>query len=103
MPSWPQKEKAIAKAVRDVAKSSGWKVRQGTLTWVEGDLALHAFIFDPGHLRFKVKRVAWNHVVWRVMGLDDLFRKSGSFHFWGPFTAQVPTLHAKPFDAMAHS
>lgn len=92
---WPPD--GVPRAVRDVAKGTGWSAWSGTLTRIDGDIAFHAYDF-AAEARFLAVPVAWNKCLWRLLLPDAPPRRSPSFHFRGVH-APVPIIDRHPLAA----
>ena len=89
MSGWTQSTIAgIAPAVREAAVGTGWQVREGALSVLDGAAAFHASIFADT-MNFRAKPLIWNGIYWDIMG-TVFARPPRATRHWTSLSLPVP-------------
>ncbi|MCQ9147738.1 hypothetical protein [Ochrobactrum sp. BTU2] len=93
----------LPKAVRAVAKGSGWSVKRDILSKRVNDhaLAIHPRRGARGIIEFRAKPIAWDHLLWSILQIKGNEKQPISFHFIGAFTCDTPALLQETVDPQA--
>lgn len=85
---------SLSKAIRAVAKGSGWSVKRDILSRRIGDyfLAVHPRRGSKGRIEFRAKPAAWDHMLWSILQIEGNETKPVSFRFTGAFICDSPAL-----------
>ncbi len=75
---WPPK--GLVRGVANAAKGTGWTAWSASVSRVEDGVAFHAYEFAK-EMRFLVKPIDWDRVLWRLLGHEVARAPSPSRYF----------------------
>lgn len=90
-------QRALPKAVREVAKKTDWRTAQGVLFrdaggWFVEVAAIPWVIEARTPARLYSKPMSLDPLFWKIVGLDENINQPLSFRAFGAFTCRTPTL-----------
>jgi hypothetical protein len=87
-------EKAIGRALREIARGSGFTVVRHALIWREGLVVADLRLWALSETQFRAKPAQWDTVLWDILQLGDHVGKTVSRH-WKSNACPVPALDVR--------
>ena len=87
-------ERAVGKALRDLAKGTGMRVFQRSLIWQEDDIVAEVRLHGLSETFFFAKPVDWDIWLWDILQITDRMGRTVTRH-WKRFTTPVPILERR--------